>query len=348
MPAAVPYRLKLPVNILTVPDLHKRDTDYNSIRACRLAQKAVQEDIIEYLESTPNSAFISFGDWYDKGYRNVCRLFTDVWYDRRIAHAADRGAFICTGNHLLLERDANPEMYIIQPSYLYNTREETPMDEPIFRTVPYIIAGKVQISFFHFNKTDKNYVQRRQPGVELHIGIYHDDCVLPTDIRRLDGWFGETSSEYLDNIFSNVDVALFGHIHTAVGTRMYTLLSGKQIPLIIPGAMSLTSNKESMKHREVDCPVISINEDGECEIKFQTMSTHMELLKIYENSEKVRAEGSSDITALKQENVELREVHSMQDYLKQRGYEDRDIETIMDALPGKLDLSMLVAKYGGD
>lgn len=335
----------MPTSVFFAPDLHKRDVDFSSIKGYRTAVEQVQQDILEYLWSLEGDRkFVSLGDWYDKGYRSTGRVYVDSYYDSMIAQAVNSEAYLCLGNHFFLERDSNPEMYLIQPSYLYQPKERVPMHAPVFKTVPYLVIGPVQISFFHFNKLDKNYVQPRQPGVQFHIGVYHDDCCLPSDIRTTAGYFGKTNNDYLNNIFSNIDMAVFGHIHVAVGIRVFTLNSGKQIPLIVPGALCITENKDAVKHKTVSCPVLTVQDDGTYDVNFKEMSTHMEVLQFYKIAEQRIANDTLEIMGTGGSEFVVPKAVSLLDYLRGKGYTEKQMEIIMSVQPGQTDLYTLLVQ----
>lgn len=328
--------------ILFAPDLHKRDVDFSSIKGYMRAVELVQQDILRYLQSldTDENYFISLGDWYDKGYRSTGRVYIDAFYDKAIADAVDGNAYICIGNHFFLERDANPEMYLIQPSYLYQPKDSVPMSEPVFKTVPYLKIGPVQISFFHFNKQDKYYVRPVEEGATFHIGVYHDDCVLPSDIRNLAGYHGSTSNDYLNSVYSNVDMAICGHIHTALGVKNYTLNSGRTVPIVVPGALAITENKEIVKHKSVECPVLTIHDDGSFDMNYVEFSTHMDLLKFYKIKEKTIGETLEIMGTGSGEHI-LPTAVSLKDFLRKKGYSESDVQKIMDIQPGKTDVMTL-------
>lgn len=328
--------------IFCAPDLHKRDVDFTSIRGYREAIECVQQDILEFLQQTENSVFISLGDWYDKGYRSTSRVFIDSYYDDQISKAVNGEAYICLGNHFFLERDSNPEMYLIQPSYLYQPKDKVPMSTPTFKTVPHIVIGNVQISFFHYNKNDKNYVEPLEPGVKYHIGIYHDDCIVPSDIRQMAGYYGTTSNDYLNNIYSNVDVAIVGHIHSTIGMRIYTLNSGREVPIFVPGALSITENKDIVKHKSVMCPVIIVDDEkGTFELSSKEISTHMDLLKFYKVAEQKISE-TMELLGGGESELVTPKAFSLVDFLKNRNYSERDVNFIMNIQPGTLDITTLI------
>lgn len=330
--------------VLFAPDLHKRDVDFSSIKGYMGAVEQVQKDILAFLQNlnADKKYFVSLGDWYDKGYRSTSRVFIDTYYDNEIAKAVDGNAYICIGNHFFLERDANPEMYLIQPSYLYQPRDVVPMEKPIFRTIPSLRIGNVQISFFHFNKDDKHYIQHVEPGVDFHIGLYHDDCVLPSDIRNLAGYMGSTSNDYLNAIYSNVDMAICGHIHTAIGVKNYTLNSGKSVPIVVPGALAITENKEIVKHHSVECPLLTVYDDGSFDIKYVEFSTHMDMLKFYKIKE-TKLEQSLEVMGTGTGDYNLPTAVSLKDFLRRKGYSENVVEIIMGITPGQTDVTTLWA-----
>lgn len=326
-------------SVMFVPDLHKRDVDFTSIKGFIGAVEQVQKDIIEALGKLEKPVFVSLGDWYDKGYRSTARTLADIYYDRKIAEKVGGDAYICLGNHFFLERDANPEMYIIQPSYLYKPRKDFPNQEAIFKTVPYLVIGDVQISFFHFNKEDKNYIQPVQPGVRHHIGIYHDDCVLPSNVRQQAGGYGTTSNDYLNSIYSNVDLAIHGHIHISVGTNVYSMNSGKSVPMLIPGSLGITQNKEEMKHKSVQCPVVKIYEGGGFDVDFVEVSTHLDMLSFYKVQEKTLAMDSMEIMGSGDgSKLSIPKARTLIDFLRNEGYSQNDVEHIMQIRPGMTDV----------
>ena len=73
--------------VLFVPDLHKRDIDFSSIKGYMSAIEEVQKDLLNFLYSVDadKKYFVSLGDWYDKGYRSTSRVFIDSYYDNELS-----------------------------------------------------------------------------------------------------------------------------------------------------------------------------------------------------------------------------------------------------------------------
>ena len=172
--------------------------------------------------------------------------------DRRVSASVNGNVYLCVGNHFYLERDENPEMYIIQPNSLLRPQYDIPLpEEPIFRVVPQLRIGDVQIDFFHFSKTNKQYVAYREPSTKFHIGIYHDDKCLPGWVREQEGYTGVANQSYFNEIYDNIDLAIHGHIHTRIGMTSIQIANERKVPLCIPGSLGIRVYETSL--RSVTC-----------------------------------------------------------------------------------------------
>lgn len=272
--------------VLLVSDLHKRQTDFTSIGNYTKAVDKVQLDILKFIRENNITHFVSLGDWYDKGYSNTARTLSDRNFDEEIARAVNGNAYICIGNHLFLERDNNPEFYLIQPHEQYKPRDNFVAFTPTFKAVRDIQIGGLQISLFHYSKENKNYHNTRRPETKFHVGIYHDDCVVPSSVRQKAGFLAATSSN-LNHMYDNIDLAVVGHIHTPIGLCQLNL-GDRILPLVVPGSLSITKNSQYEKHASVNLPVIEVNDAGEINTRFVSFSTHMDELVFYEKKESLR------------------------------------------------------------
>ena len=325
--------------LLGVSDLHKRDIDFSTIKGYTCAVDNVQTDLINFIYQHNVTHFLQFGDWYDKGYRSIGRSKNDDNLDRKISEAVNGNSYITLGNHFLIERDQNPEMYMIQPNEKFRPLQPIYSEAPIFKAVDDLVIGTVQISFFHFNKENKLYINERKPGITYHIGIYHDDCVVPSNVRKRAGYEGSTSTEYLNTIFDNVDLALVGHIHVKIGVETITLNNGKKVPMIIPGALAITQNKDILKHKDVQLPVITIEDDSTVSCKLFTFSTHLDKLKFYNTTKPEKTpEGLPEPTGNQPIEVCNTSSITLKDYMRKRGYADNYISVLDHAASGTLDL----------
>lgn len=308
--------------ILFVSDLHKRDCDFSTIAGYTKAVDAVQKDLLAFIKEKGVTHLVSLGDWYDKGYRSINRSNNDRNLDEDLSRAVNGNFYICLGNHFFLERDNNPEMYLIQPSQYYRPSQPIYATSPVIRAVPYLRIGTVQISFFHFNKENKDYIMERDPEVTYHIGCYHDESVVPTAQRNGAGFNGTTMTSYTDNVFDNINLAIVGHIHTPLGA-FHAQSRGRRVPMIVPGSMAITDSSERSLHTEVQLPLVDVGDDCSVSCSLHTFSLHANLLKFYKKKEKpIKAE-------MPMQNVfEIPKTLSLVEYLRARGFNDQHIKLV--------------------
>ena len=338
--------------VLFLTDLHKRDVDFSSIEGYTKAVTQVQMDLLEFIKNNGITHVVSGGDWYDRGYKNTGPTLSDNELDRRFSESVNGEFYITIGNHFNLERDNNPESYVIQPCEKYPLiRSVITPERPIFKCVDELIIGDIQISFMHFNKMNKTYVNTRKPGIKMHIGVYHDDCVVPSDIREQSGYFGKTSSKYLDMIYDNIDIAIINHIHVACGRRILKLSNGRSVPLLIPGSLGITQNKEIEKHKLVELPILEIADDGAVGISFHKQLTHLDMLKFYKKKETTNM-ASNLVNNLNLESVSkmtsLPKSRTLKDYLVGRGYNSSYLDVVKKAVPGGLDTMTVYKELFGN
>lgn len=336
--------------ILFLTDLHKRDTDFTTIVGYTKAIDRVQDDILEFVAKHNVTHIVIGGDWYDKGYRSINRTFNDMNYDKAISDSVNGNVFLCRGNHLFIERDSNPEMYIIQPCeampLINNIRHQ---ETPIFKSPDSIQIGPIQISLFHFSKDVKDYIMERNPETEFHIGVYHDDVMLPSSVRQSDGDHGMTSSKDLDYYFGNIDLAICNHIHTSVG-QVKVPSMGRTVPMLIPGALCITQNQKSQIHSEVMLPVVTLEDDNTVRVSLAKFLTHLDMLKLYKKKE-TKALGEEGVAHASQKEISeiltARPTASLKETLINKGYSETDLQLIDEAAKGILSPDRALVLSGG-
>ena len=327
--------------ILYISDLHKRYKDGTSIKGQLVAQQKVQEDIINFCQQHEITHVIVGGDWYDRGFHGIGQAYGAIEMDRRLSNVVNGNVYLCIGNHFYLERDENPEMYIIQPNNYIRPIMEIPVPEkPIFQVVPQLMLGTVQIDFFHYNKTNKSYIAHRNPETTFHIGIYHDDKCVPGWVREQEGFTGTTAQSYLNEIYGNIDLAIHGHIHTKIGMTSVQIAEDKKVPLCIPGALCVTQNKESMKHANVMLPVIEITDNSEVKMQLAKFSTHLDDLRFYEPKRKNKKSVDLESLLAEKGNIALNatNLQSLPVYLIHKGYAPSTMRFIDAAVANTLDI----------
>lgn len=328
--------------ILFVTDLHKRYKDSTSIKGQLEVQNLIQNDIISFTKEYGITHIVLCGDWYDRGFHGLGQAFGAMEMDRRLSESVGGNVYLCVGNHFFLERDENPEMYIIQPNAFIKPQNDIPVpEEPIFKMVQDLTFGNVKISFFHFNKLNKNYVAAREPNITFHVGVYHDDCVIPGWIRERDGYTGDVSMSHMNMVYNNIDFAVHGHIHTKVGMTNVELNSGRKVPLCIPGSLGITQNIESAKHTTVSLPILEIDDDYSVQMRQKEFSTHMELLKFYAPKKSKKENKALDFEKKNFTTTKISN-QSLPTFLSSRGYQQHQLKLIDAASHDKLTLSTAV------
>lgn len=319
-------------SILFVSDLHKRDCDFSTIAGYTKAVDAVQQDILSFIKQRGITHLVSMGDWYDKGYRSINRSNNDRNLDEDLSRAVNGNFYICLGNHFFLERDNNPEMYLIQPSQRYKPSQPIYATTPVIRAVPSLRIGSLQISFFHYSKENKDYIIERDPAVSYHIGVYHDDVVVPTQQRNDAGFRGSTMTSYLDNTFANIDLAIVGHIHTPVGV-FHIQSQGRKLPMIVPGSLSITSSGSNHLHTEVNLPVVEVADDGKISCSLYPFHLHANLLRFYQRKDKpIKADMPEQVV------MEIPKTVSLADYLRARGFHENHLRLVDAASESYIDV----------
>lgn len=328
--------------VLYLPDFHKKYKDTTAIKGIVEVQRLQQEEIIQFVLANGITHVIIGGDWYDRGFHGLGPAYGAMEMDRRLSAAVNGNVYLCVGNHFYLERDENPEMYIIQPNPYFKPSKDIPVpDEPIFKCVNNLRIGNVLIDFFHFNKLDKNYVADRPDDVTYHVGVYHDDAALPGWIAEAEGYRSCSSTSHLSSIYRNIDLALHGHIHTKLGLVSFESFDGKKVPMFVPGSLSITTNKESLKHSEVKTPVLIINDDSSVQVKLATFSTHLDKLRFYETNKKKKETSATSLSSSDFDFGKIK-IQSLPQFLATEGYDEQSLKIIDTASKGMLNLSSAV------
>lgn len=318
--------------ILFLTDLHKRDVDFSTIAGYTKAVDVVQQDILQFIKDNNVTHLVSAGDWYDKGYRSINRSNNDRNWDEELSKAVRGNFYICLGNHFFLERDNNPEMYLIQPSNLYRPTQPIFATAPIIRAVKALRIGPVQISFFHYNKEDKNYICERDADATYHIGVYHDESVVPTGKREEGGIGGTTMPSYMENVLDNINLAIVGHIHKPLGV-FNVQVRGRTLPMIIPGSLAITESGTGGLHTDVNLPVIDISDDDKVSCSLYKFKTHAELLRFYKKKEKpIRADVPEEAI------LEIPKTVSLADYLRAKGFKETHLRLVDAAAESRVEV----------
>ena len=248
--------------VLIVTDSHLRDIDFKTMSGSKSAvEELFMDTLLDVIRKKSITHVIHTGDFIDKGYRNVGAALAHQSLIQHFADAVNGNLYMTIGNHFFREMLSNPELYWIQPHEKYKPNERMYAVEQLIKTPDTLILNKTQISLFHFNPKDKNYIRERQAGINYHVGIYHDDVCIPTSIRN--EMHINVKSRY--DYYSNIDLAIHGHIHKP---QPITYVNG--VPQIIPGSTALTSTGDDEFHDKVSLPILTIDEET-CALSFITI-----------------------------------------------------------------------------
>ena len=324
--------------VLFLTDLHKRDCDFTTITGYTKAIDLVQSDILAFIAKNNITHVIIGGDWYDKGYRSINRTFNDAYYDMELSRAVNGNVYLCRGNHLYIERDSNPEMYIIQPCPdMLPVHPVHSLAEPIFKSTDVLQIGPLQINLFHFSKESKDYIRKRNPETTFNIGVYHDDNIVPSSVRQASGDHGVTSTAVLADTYRNIDLAICNHIHMSVGL-IKVQLPDRSLNMFVPGALCITKNKASDIHGSVQLPVVTLEDDDSVKVQLATFSLHTDLLKFYNKKETTRTP-KADVSSMELDESSIGEIlkggsvdTNLQTALMRKGYKHNFIHLVDKAV----------------
>lgn len=312
------------VRILFLTDLHKRDVEFTSITGYLSACDKVQHDILRFVKDNCVTHIISCGDWYDKGYRNVARLFNDMNLDRAISDSVNGNFYMCIGNHFFLERDANPEMYLIQPSAVYKPAKPCFAEKPIIRTDSVLQFGSLQIVLHHYRKDNKNYYTKLNPETRFCVGVYHDEVILPSHVREQAGYYSRASAPQIESLLQGVNLAIVGHIHVPI--PVFTV---GDTTMIVPGSLSVTNSSSTMYHTDVKLPVLEYDEaTNHLSLKFTKFSTYSDELKFAAKKREAKQVEASTLTTPFVSTASM----NLTDFLRERGHPDPHIELVKRAI----------------
>lgn len=331
-------------------DTHFRDTDFSTIgNYCNVVEKTWL-DLCKKCEDNGITHLIHTGDICDKGYHSTHMCYNHENLLRKMSNIVNGNFYMCIGNHFYIERDYNPEIYLIQPNSKYKPIKKIYQEVPIVKCEDKLIIENVQFTFFHFSKNIKDYITTPDSNVKYHIGIYHDDVVVPSSVRSKLNYYGDVSDNYISRIYENVDLAVLGHIHCKVGLVQFRIRN-RVVPIIIPGALSITQNTEVYKHNSVDLPIITIYKGGGYSLSYMTIDTYMNELSFYKKREPRLAEMTKNgevitsTAAIARSNLKLHYERGLpfEEYLKRNGYSPEGIELYYKTSLSEVSISDAIA-----
>lgn len=275
--------------VLIGTDLHKRMKDLTTIRGYCNANRAVQQDLMNFIKEEEVDYFVHAGDWYDAGYGSdvgAALAHTDMDIEmNKILHGNFYGVI---GNHIRIRMDSNPELFLIQPHDIYKSRWECDRKEQIIKTPKFLMIDGLQISLCHYNPmADEavSYSPIRQPEAKYHVAIFHTEKVIPKELLSNVNSYMTSSYSDLSRALEGVDYAVVGHIHKPLGICRIPHDDGSQTVVYVPGSLANTEVSQSSMHETVELPMFTV-EDGKISVSYHTFSLHTEMCEFAKKGSK--------------------------------------------------------------
>lgn len=349
--------------ILVGHDLHKNMKDKTTIRGYVKVNIDVQVELIRVLKEGGFTHFISGGDWFDKGYGSdvaAALMHTDI--DKILADAVNGNFYGVIGNHIKINLDSNPELFLIQPHPIYTTRHRVVRTEQIMKTPDYIVLNDVQISLMHWSKDAKDasyYVSQRLPGIKYHIAIYHTEMVVPSArLHSMGLHYTLNENSKIFEALNGVDLAIVGHIHKPLGTFRIDKNNGETTTMIVPGSLTNTDAGEGSFHSSIDMPVIEIDEDGHVALSYHHMDLFTNRLQFMKKE--LGEEAQKKLKTIRGKNIDSlygsveavtildtdkKAYASLNSFIQSQAYTPTDKDLINEVLNTPEDITSMVNTY---
>lgn len=276
--------------VMLAGDLHKRMKDISTIRGYCEACRNVQLDIIKTIKEEGITHFISLGDWYHGGYgSDVAAALCHTDIDKDMSEVLNGNFYGLIGNHIRIQMDSNPELFLIQPHPVYKSRHAVNRTEQIIKTPDRLILNGCEFIFKHWNPVAENaldYMVNIDSDCKNHIALFHTEQIIPAPL--LNGMnMGYTISDesVISRALNGVDIAIVGHIHKVIGTHVIRSSSGKDTLMIVPGSLTNTDAGNKARHDSIDIPIITVFEDGSYKLEYHKQTLHLDNVSFYQKTD---------------------------------------------------------------
>lgn len=349
------------VRIMFAGDLHKKSKDITTIEGYVECVNAVQRALMSDIKTLFIDYFISLGDWYDKGYAtDVAASLADYDVDLEMSRILNGNFYGLIGNHIQLNMDSNPELYIIQPHPEYSVRRRMIRAEQIMKTPKILRIGNVQISFMHHSSKAKDildYKPKREHWAKYHVALFHTPWIIPYGMLENMSYRHNTSpTSKIGETLEGVDLAIVGDIHTPLGQFPVNTLTGTTT-VIVPGSLTHTDASEESRHSSIMIPILDIKDNDRVSLSYHNFDLRINMLtfkkKNVENSrEKLKNLKGKAISKLhapeeviaylsKPEQVYT----SLNTFMKVQGYTTMDKKLIQKVISDPGNIEELVRIY---
>lgn len=284
------YEVTLPrrrYKILFVTDLHLRDSEFKNTNGYVVEIERILLRIIDGAKKGLYDVVILLGDVFDTYYKDVAKALYHISLFAELRDILEGRLFKLLGNHSLNKKKNYVPTFFLLGSIKATRINKEELDfqitsngfiqnfglqREVFTAPDRLLVNGNIINFFHYNAKDKTYFDPLL-GMEYnkHIGCYHD-TIMPSNVREKVQKAGSDSNYQLrlannadlSGVFSNVDYAILGDIHTKVGEFTLTDSNTNKTTIVdIPGSLGRTQYHRAQLHNEVFLPILTIEEDGE-------------------------------------------------------------------------------------
>ena len=317
-------------------DLHKRMKDITTIRGYTKVCNEIQLDIMDLIKRLEVTHFISLSDWFDRGYgSDVAAALAHTDIDRDMHDLLNGNFYGLIGNHIRIRMDSNPELFLIQPHPVYQSRHKVNRDYQIIKTPKELILNGVQFCFMNYNPQAESafdYKAMINPNCHYHIGLYHTEYIIPYQYLAAMGIRTTVNdNSKIGKALEDIELAIVGHVHKAIGKFVINKVDGGSTTMIVPGSLTNTDAGEASRHDSIDIPIIDIDDDGHVSLWFQTLDLR-----------------TDELTFMKKEISEDKrtKLKSLQGNSKEKLYEELEAVTFVGESSGFMSLNTFMNEQG--
>lgn len=348
--------------IMFAGDLHKRAKDITTIEGYVNCTLAVQRALMQEIKNRGVTKFVSLGDWYDRGYSSdIAASLSDYDIDIKMSEMLGGEFYGVIGNHIRLSLDSNPELHLIQPHPLFKSRRSTTRDSQIIKTPNFFRVGDVQISLMHnYSNTDDvmEYKPTRQSWAKYHVAVFHTELVIPNSVLAGTAYgFSHVTNSKIAEVLADVDLAIVGHVHDAIGRVMVDKPDGTKTVMIVPGSLTNVNAGERGRHSNINIPILTVEDNGEIKLEFMPFDLKLNMVtfkkkNLEEAREKLKGLGGKPVeqltdvvTSVASMTCGNEALSSLNAFMRANGYTDKDKRLVRAVLNNPADIGALVDIY---
>ena len=316
--------------VLIIPDIHLWYKDISSLQNRNSVAERILTDITKQVKENKINHVILGGDVCHSGYKDDIETFHSHFnLLTNLSNASIDENYIVCGNHALMNKSTNPEVYINQPCRNVMYKPPRPIiypDKPLFQMAPFLKVEDVIISMHSYHPTNNRYFFN--PNGLKHIAIYHDAVMLNSDFLVAD--------TYYSNYMYNVDYAVINHIHD------YKKPYYKNQTLVItPGSVVPTAADQYKKsEKTLQLPLFKID-GSEVIVDYIEFDKYLdEIILVKPTVEKTKL---NPLKAVIKGDTRILQYTEISQYIESTKVPKEVLQTIKYAIRGNLDYKILAS-----